>query len=337
MLGRVRVLIIIEKVLVLQGCGQVRGTRLWRSRLQRLRIIVAVFLLSIVARQTLLTAISAEADELGAQVVVVPISAVDLLYPLSSVNVIIIIGSEHATNGLGRLLLDRIAAIGLVLIVWLVEARALRLSVSDNDLVIIDDVLKRRNTCVVKLSGASRGEQSPCLIDELIPENDLLFQSVDLGIPDFELHISLLMLRARFNVLDYLDAFFHHELEDFEMHLMHTPILEPFLRHVIPLCEQVLEAGLIVGQPGLNMVDLRTDIVNLLIDNLDLDIGASLLLDDQTTLGLLVMQTPLLTLQLLHGVVDLLLYLELFFKVLLELLSLCLNLVQTQIFLLETW
>lgn len=88
----------------------------------------------------------------------------------------------------------------------------MRFSVTDDDLVFINDVFEWRDSSVVKFSGAGRVEKSSRLIDELIPENNLLLQSVDLRISDFELHIRLLMLCARFNVLDYLDAFFHHEL-----------------------------------------------------------------------------------------------------------------------------
>lgn len=52
---------------------------------------------------------------------VVSISAIDLLYPFSTVDVIIVIGSKHATYWLDWRLLDRVAAIRLVLIVSLVE------------------------------------------------------------------------------------------------------------------------------------------------------------------------------------------------------------------------
>lgn len=101
------------------------------------------------------------------------------------------------------------------------------------------------------------------------------------------------------------------------MHLMHVSILMPFLLHIIPLREQALKPRLILCQPGLNIIDLLIDFVNLLINNLDLNIRTALLLDDQITLGLLIVQTPVLTLQLLHIIVDLLLYLEFFFKVVL--------------------
>ena len=155
--------------------------------MQRLRIVVAIFLLCVVACQPLLTAISPETDELASQVVVVAVSAIDLLYPLCTVDVIIIIGSKHATDGLSSRLLDRITAIGLVLIVCLVETRALRLSVSDDNLIIVDDVFEWRDTCVLKLPGTSRGEHTPCLVDELIPENDLLLQPVDLSLEQVDL------------------------------------------------------------------------------------------------------------------------------------------------------
>jgi hypothetical protein len=87
------------------------------------------------------------------------------------------------------------------------------------------------------------------------------------------------MLCACLYIFNYLDAFLHHELEDFKMHLMHTTILKPFLLHVVSHREQIFESCLIVGQLGFNTINLLIDFINLLIDDLDLNIRTTLLLD----------------------------------------------------------
>lgn len=67
------------------------------------------------------------------------------------------------------------------------------------------------------------------------------------------------------------------------------------------------------------------DLVDLFVDDLDLDVGATFLLDDQVAFGSLVEQAPVLVLKIflvsVHGVLDL----ELLPEMLLELVSLLLN------------
>ena len=109
------------------------------------------------------------------------------------------------------------------------------------------------------------------------------------------------------------------------MHWMQGAVLEPPLLDVVPLGQQGIEAGLFIGEPSLDGRDLLADLVDLFVDDLDLDVGATFLLDDKVAFGSLVEQAPVLVLKIflvsVHGVLDL----ELLPEMLLELVSLLLN------------
>ena len=195
----------ILEILVLQSGRQVGCAPSGDAGLQG-GSIVAVFLLAVVIDKSLLAAIPSQSIvvivELTAQVLVVPVPAIDEFDSLGSINVIVIVTCKHLADCRLALLCCAARAIVAGWARALVQTGALAISVPYYHLIIEDDILKWGDPLILQLSGTCLTQKLTCLLKQFIPENDLILELVYLSVSDLQLDLCSLVLGASFNVFD---------------------------------------------------------------------------------------------------------------------------------------
>ena len=87
------------------------------------------------------------------------------------------------------------------------------------------------------------------------------------------------MLGAGFDIFNDLNTFFHHELEDFEMHGVHIIVFVPFFLHAVSLSKQILKPSFILFLPRLKGIYFLFHFVDFFVDNFHLDVWAAIFLN----------------------------------------------------------
>ena len=88
------------------------------------------------------------------------------------------------------------------------------------------------------------------------------------------------MLGACLNIFYDLDAFFHHELQDFKVHWVQLAVFEPLFLHAFSFLEKIFESFFFVREFRLDLIDLLADLVDFFVNDFDLNVGVALFLDN---------------------------------------------------------
>lgn len=167
-----------------------------------------------------------------------------------------------------------------------------RLRRIDEYLVLKNYVLNGNNSAILELSDLARVQQGPRLGQEIVTEDYLVLQPINLSIPYLQLHVRFLMHRTCLDILDDLDALFHHELEYLELNRVQRAFLAPLLLDVVAFESQQLKPRRLFGYFLFEIADLLIHLINLFVYYLHLDVCATFLLDDEITLRFLIQQAP---------------------------------------------
>lgn len=143
----------------------------------------------------------------------------------------------------------------------------------EDNLAVLQHVVDGDDAVVLELViDASRLEHALGLVDQLVTETDLFLQLIDLVIFELDLQFCLAQFRVDVDVLDDLDAFAKHALENLEVDVDKLLVLDPLRLHAVAFGLELIKACTLVFMLVLNLIDVLVDFFDLFVDDLDLDV-----------------------------------------------------------------
>lgn len=229
------------------------------------------FLLT-VALEAVLRTVAAEAT--AHVVVMVPVALVDGVDALHAVDELLVSREPPVVTDIVLIFAAGKSGVGTATIL-------LESAVVEDDLTVLEHVVDGDDAVVLQhVIDATRLEHSPGFIDQLVTEPDLFLQLIDLVVFELELQFALANFGVKLDIFDDLDALAKHTLENLEVDLDQLLVFDPGRLHAVALGLEVVKARVIVLRLVLELLDVLVDLFDFFVDDLDLNVGSALLLDD---------------------------------------------------------
>lgn len=160
---------------------------------------------------------------------------------------------------------------------------------------------------------------------------DLFLELMDLYISNLHLDLSLLTSCVSIHVLHNLDALSEHEMQHLEMHLTEAFVIFPRSDEGVTLRSQLVEFSSFFIDLFPHGTDVGLSFIYFFINDLDLYVSLSLLLNDIIQLSLFIEQTKILIFDIFLNSIDNVFNFEFFFEVLFQLFTVFLDVFKTHL------